>query len=66
MTSGELVASLKKVSFPVSVTLTSGDADMSLPESGSFTVNAKSSSGDVSSPYSVADTAHKEEHHITG
>ncbi|MCY8532993.1 DUF4097 domain-containing protein [Bacillus vallismortis] len=66
LTSGDLDAALKKVSGPVSVTLTSGDADLSLPESGSFTVNAKSSSGDVSSPYSFADTAHKEEHHITG
>ncbi|OLQ49151.1 protein liaG [Bacillus licheniformis] len=66
MTSGNLDAALKKVTGPVSVTLTSGDADLSLPQNGSFTVSAKSSSGDVSSPYSFADTAHKEEHQITG
>ncbi|MDR4432950.1 LiaG family protein [Bacillus tequilensis] len=66
MTSGNLVAALKKVTGPVSVSLTSGDADLSLPKNGSFTVNAKSSSGDVSSPYSFAEPAHKEEHQITG
>ncbi|MGM0950123.1 MAG: LiaG family protein [Bacillota bacterium] len=66
LTSGNLDAALKKVSGPVSVTLTSGDADLSLPENGSFTVKAKSASGSVSSPYSFADTAHKDHHHITG
>ncbi|MDM5303211.1 DUF4097 domain-containing protein [Bacillus subtilis] len=66
LTSGNLDAALKKVSGPVSVTLTSGDADLSLPEYGSFTVKAKSASGSVSSPYSFADTAHKDHHHITG
>ncbi|WP_276731193.1 DUF4097 domain-containing protein [Bacillus sp. (in: firmicutes)] len=66
MTSGNLDAALKKATGPVSVTLTSGDADLSLPQNGSFTVSAKSSSGDVSSPYLFADTAHKEEHQITG
>ncbi|MEI1422911.1 DUF4097 domain-containing protein [Bacillus cabrialesii] len=66
MTSGNLNAALKKVTGPVSVTLTSGDADLSLPQNGSFTVSAKASSGDVSSPYSFADTAHKKEHQITG
>ncbi|MCY8452494.1 DUF4097 domain-containing protein [Bacillus spizizenii] len=66
MTSGNLDAALKKVTGPLSVTLTSGDADLSLPQNGSFTVNAKSTSGEVSSPYSFADTAHKEHHQITG
>ncbi|MFH0347923.1 DUF4097 domain-containing protein [Bacillus vallismortis] len=66
LTSGNLDAALKKVTGPVSVTLTSGDADLSLPENGSFTVKAKSSSGSVSSPYSFADTAHKDHHYITG
>ncbi|MFB0634486.1 DUF4097 domain-containing protein [Bacillus rugosus] len=66
MTSGNLDAALKKVTGPVSVTLTSGDADLSLPQNGSFTVTAKSASGDVSSPYSFAATAHKEHHQITG
>ncbi|AUZ40351.1 MULTISPECIES: LiaG family protein [Bacillus] len=66
MTSGDFNAVLKKVTGPVSVTLTSGDANLSLPKNGSFTVKAKSASGDVSSPYSFADTAHKEQHHITG
>ncbi|MCY8789244.1 DUF4097 domain-containing protein [Bacillus inaquosorum] len=66
MTSGNLDAALKKVTGPVSVTLTSGDADLSLPKNGSFTVNAKSASGSVSSPYSFADTAHKDHHQITG
>ncbi|MEC1402047.1 DUF4097 domain-containing protein [Bacillus subtilis] len=66
MTSGDFNAVLKKVTGPVSVTLTSGDANLSLPKNGSFTVKAKSASGDVSSPYSFADKAHKEQHHITG
>ncbi|MGG3031131.1 LiaG family protein [Bacillus stercoris] len=66
MTSGDFNAVLKKVTGPVSVTLTSGDANLTLPQNGSFTVKAKSASGDVSSPYSFADTAHKEQHHITG
>ncbi|MED0588471.1 DUF4097 domain-containing protein [Bacillus subtilis] len=66
MTSGDFNAVLKKVTGPVSVTLTSGDANLSLPKNCSFTVKAKSASGDVSSPYSFADTAHKEQHHITG
>ncbi|MCY7795277.1 DUF4097 domain-containing protein [Bacillus spizizenii] len=66
MTSGDLDASLKKVTGPVSVTLTSGDVDLSLPQNGSFTVHAKSASGGVSSPYSFANTAHKEHHQITG
>ncbi|MGQ9007991.1 LiaG family protein [Bacillus stercoris] len=66
MTSGDFNAVLKKVTGPVSVTLTSGDVNLSLPQNGSFTVKAKSASGDVSSPYSFADTAHKEQHHITG
>ncbi|CUB20412.1 LiaG family protein [Bacillus spizizenii] len=66
MTSGNLDAASKKVTGPLSVTLTSGDADLSLPQNGSFTVNAKSTSGEVSSPYSFADTAHKEHHQITG
>ncbi|PJM65561.1 DUF4097 domain-containing protein [Bacillus subtilis] len=66
MTSGDFNAVLKKVTGPVSVTLTSGDANLSLPQNGSFAVNALSASGDVSSPYSFADKAHKEQHHITG
>ncbi|MEA1022896.1 DUF4097 domain-containing protein [Bacillus subtilis] len=66
MTSGDINAVLKKVTGPVSVTLTSGDANVSLPQNGSFAVNALSASGDVSSPYSFADKAHKEQHHITG
>ncbi|WP_163117194.1 LiaG family protein [Bacillus subtilis] len=66
MTSGDFNAVLKKVTGPVSVTLTSGDANVSLPQNGSFAVNALSASGDVSSPYSFADKAHKEQHHITG
>ncbi|CUB32975.1 DUF4097 domain-containing protein [Bacillus subtilis] len=66
MTSGDFNAVLKKVTGPVSVTLTSGDANVSLPQNGSFAVNALSVSGDVSSPYSFADKAHKEQHHITG
>ncbi|MCB7161565.1 DUF4097 domain-containing protein [Bacillus subtilis] len=66
MTSGDFNAVLTKVTGPVSVTLTSGDANLSLPKNGSFTVKAKSASGDVSSPYSFADKAHKEQHHITG
>lgn len=66
MTSGDFNAVLKKVTGPVSVTMTSGDANLTLPQNGSFTVKAKSASGDVSSPYSFADTAHKEQHHITG
>ncbi|MCM3159283.1 DUF4097 domain-containing protein [Bacillus subtilis] len=66
MTSGDFNAVLKKVTGPVSVTLTSGDANVSLPKNGSFAVNALSASGDVSSPYSFADKAHKEQHHITG
>ncbi|RKQ25342.1 DUF4097 domain-containing protein [Bacillus subtilis] len=66
MTSGNLDAALKKVTGPVSVTLTSGYADLSLPKNGSFTVNAKSASGRVSSPYSFADTAHKDHYQITG
>ncbi|MEK5084505.1 LiaG family protein [Bacillus sp. FSL H8-0515] len=66
MTSGDLEASLKKVTGHVSVMLTSGDADLTLPQNGSFTVDAKSASGDVSSSYSFADTAHKEQHHLTG
>ncbi|MEN2440704.1 DUF4097 domain-containing protein [Bacillus sp. JR_21] len=66
MTSGDFNAVLKKVTGPVSVTLTSGDANLSLPKKGSFAVNALSASGDVSSPYSFADKAHKEQHHITG
>lgn len=66
MTSGDFNAVLKKVTGPLSVTLTSGDTNLSLPKNGSFTVKAKSASGDVSSPYSFADTAHKEQHHITG
>ncbi|NJI53008.1 DUF4097 domain-containing protein [Bacillus subtilis] len=66
MTSGDFNAVLTKITGPVSVTLTSGDANLSLPKNGSFTVKAKSASGDVSSPYSFADKAHKEQHHITG
>lgn len=66
MTSGDFNAVLKKVTGPVSVTLTSGYANLSLPQNGSFAVNALSASGDVSSPYSFADKAHKEQHHITG
>ncbi|MEC2400263.1 DUF4097 domain-containing protein [Bacillus subtilis] len=66
MTSGDFNAVLKKVTGPVTVTLTSGDANLSLPQNGSFAVNALSASGDVSSPYSFADKAHKEQHHITG
>lgn len=66
MTSGDFNAVLTKITGPVSVTLTSGDANLSLPQNGSFTVKAKSASGDVSSPYSFADKAHKEQHHITG
>ncbi|WP_430792592.1 LiaG family protein [Bacillus subtilis] len=66
MTSGDFNAVLKKVTGPVSVTLTSGDANVSLPQNGSFAVNALSASGDVSSPYSFADKAHKEQHHIKG
>lgn len=66
MTSGDFNAVLKKVTGPVTVTLTSGDANVSLPQNGSFAVNALSASGDVSSPYSFADKAHKEQHHITG
>ncbi|MEK3802293.1 DUF4097 domain-containing protein [Bacillus sp. FSL K6-1234] len=66
MTSGDFNAVLKKVTGPVSVTLTSGDANVSLPQNGSFAVNALSVSGDVSSAYSFADKAHKEQHHITG
>ncbi|MEC2333941.1 DUF4097 domain-containing protein [Bacillus subtilis] len=66
MTSGDFNAVLKKVTGPVSVTLTSGDANVSLPQNGSFAVNALSASGDVSLPYSFADKAHKEQHHITG
>ncbi|MEC1422147.1 LiaG family protein [Bacillus subtilis] len=66
MTSGDFNAVLKKVTGPVSVTLTSGDANVSLPQNGSFAVNALSASGDVSSPYSFADKAHKEQHHNTG
>ncbi|MBU8748138.1 DUF4097 domain-containing protein [Bacillus subtilis] len=66
MTSGDFNAVLKKVTGPVSVTLISGDANLSLPKKGSFAVNALSASGDVSSPYSFADKAHKEQHHITG
>lgn len=66
MTSGDFNAVLKKVTGPVSVTLTSGDANISLPQNGNFAVNALSASGDVSSPYSFADKAHKEQHHITG
>ncbi|WP_167408441.1 LiaG family protein [Bacillus subtilis] len=66
MTSGDFNAVLKKVTGPVSVTLTSGDANVSLSQNGSFAVNALSVSGDVSSPYSFADKAHKEQHHITG
>lgn len=66
MTSGDFNAVLKKVTGPVSVTLTSGDANVSLPQNGSFAVNALSACGDVSSPYSFADKAHKEQHHITG
>lgn len=66
MTSGDFNVVLKKVTGPVSVTLTSGDANVSLPQNGSFAVNALSASGDVSSPYSFADKAHKEQHHITG
>ncbi|PWI60147.1 DUF4097 domain-containing protein [Bacillus subtilis] len=66
MTSGDFNAVLKKVTGPVSVTLTSGDANLSLPQNGSFAVNALSASGDVSLPYSFADKAHKEQHHITG
>ncbi|MGR2789472.1 LiaG family protein [Bacillus subtilis] len=66
MTSGDFNAVLKKVTGPVSVTLTSGDANVSLPQNGSFAVNALSASGDVSSAYSFADKAHKEQHHITG
>ncbi|MBU8805166.1 DUF4097 domain-containing protein [Bacillus subtilis] len=66
MTSGDFNAVLTKIIGPVSVTLTSGDANLSLPKNGSFTVKAKSASGDVSSPYSFADKAHKEQHHITG
>ncbi|MEC3620425.1 DUF4097 domain-containing protein [Bacillus subtilis] len=66
MTSGDFNAVLKKVTGPVTVTLTSGDANVSLPQNGSFGVNALSASGDVSSPYSFADKAHKEQHHITG
>ncbi|KIL32725.1 LiaG family protein [Bacillus subtilis] len=66
MTSGDFNAVLKKVTCPVSVTLTSGDANISLPQNGNFAVNALSASGDVSSPYSFADKAHKEQHHITG
>ncbi|QFY83434.1 DUF4097 domain-containing protein [Bacillus subtilis] len=66
MTSGDFNAVLTKVTGPVSVTLTSGDANLSLPKNGSFTVKAKSASGDVSSPYSFADKAYKEQHHITG
>lgn len=65
MTSGDFNAVLTKVTGPVSVTLTSGDANLSLPKNGAFTVKAKSASGDVSSPYSFADKAHKEQrsHH---
>ncbi|MEM5019529.1 DUF4097 domain-containing protein [Bacillus subtilis] len=66
MTSGDFNAVLTKITGTVSVTLTSGDANLSLPKNGSFTVKAKSASGDVSSPYSFADKAHKEQHHITG
>lgn len=66
MTSGDFNAVLKKVTGPVSVTLTSGDANVSLPQNGCFAVNALSASGYVSSPYSFADKAHKEQHHITG
>ncbi|QHQ80778.1 LiaG family protein [Bacillus subtilis] len=66
MTSGDFNAVLTKITGPVSVTLTSGDANLSLPQNGSFAVNALSASGDVSSPYSFADKAHKEQHHITG
>lgn len=65
MTSGDFNAVLTKITGPVSVTLTSGDANLSLPKNGGFTVKAKSASGDVSSPYSFADKAHKEQrsHH---
>ncbi|QAW05610.1 DUF4097 domain-containing protein [Bacillus subtilis] len=66
MTSGDFNAVLTKITGPVSVTLTSGDANLSLPQNGCFAVNALSASGYVSSPYSFADKAHKEQHHITG
>jgi len=62
---------LDRKSFPVPLIhlpLVSGliFANVSLPQNGSFAVNALSASGDVSSPYSFADKAHKEQHHITG